>query len=462
MNQRPVLFPTLKDIGGRTFEKAYGMLQQTISKLCIEHAYLADSSKVDCMDRECFLRLKNRAGSDVQYAVDTLLRMMAFHYGKSVILLIDEYNVPLAKASDYGYYEDMMDVMRVFLGMVWKTNPALKFAIVTGCLRIAKESIFTGADNFISSSISGQRYHQYFGFTEPEVRQMLEDAGFPEKLDEMKQWYDGYHVKTGKRLYNPRSVVMALSNNNLGNYWRNSGPYDEIYYYMEHNVDTVRESLALMISGYPVPVKIREYAAVSQNLETKEEIFSAMVVYGFLSYENGSVSIPNRELMEKFSDMLQKEPSLGYVYRLAKESQQMLQATLAGRTEIMEEILQRAHNTETPLLSYNHEVELTAVVNLVYLAARDNYRVEREERAGIGYVDFIFYPETDRNADGIILELKVDHTLEEAIQQIREKQYALRFRERLGEKRKYTGRVLGVGIGYDKAGKTHRCKVEVL
>ena len=263
-------------------------------------------------------------------------------------------------------------------------------------------------------------------------------------------------------MFNPRSVVMALSNNNLGNYWRNSGPYDEIYYYMEHNVDTVRESLALMISGYPVPVKIREYAAVSQNLETKEEIFSAMVVYGFLSYENGSVSIPNRELMEKFSDMLQKEPSLGYVYRLAKESQQMLQATLAGRTEIMEEILQRAHNTETPLLSYNHEVELTAVVNLVYLAARDNYRVEREERAGIGYVDFIFYPETDRNADGIILELKVDHTLEEAIQQIREKQYALRFRERLGEKRKYTGRVLGVGIGYDKAGKTHRCKVEVL
>ena len=231
---------------------------------------------------------------------------------------------------------------------------------------------------------------------------------------------------------------------------------------MEHNVDTVRESLALMISGYPVPVKIREYAAVSQNLETKEEIFSAMVVYGFLSYENGTVSIPNRELMEKFSDMLQREPSLGYVYRLAKESQRMLQATLAGRTEIMEEILQRAHNTETPLLSYNHEVELTAVVNLVYLAARDNYRVEREDRAGIGYVDFIFYPETDRNADGIILELKVDHTPEEAIQQIREKQYALRFRERLGEKRRYTGRVLGVGIGYDKSRKTHRCKVEVL
>ena len=102
------------------------------------------------------------------------------------------------------------------------------------------------------------------------------------------------------------------------------------------------------------------------------------------------------------------------------------------------------------------------MVNLVYLAARDNYRVEREDRAGIGYVDFIFYPETDRDADCIILELKVDHTPEEAIQQIREKQYALRFRERLGEKRRYTGRVLGVGIGYDKAGKTHRCRVEVL
>lgn len=383
-----------------------------------------------------------------------------------VIFVLDEWDFIFHQS--FASEKDKMKYL-LFLRNLLKDRPYVLLAYMTGILPITKYSSGSELNMFSEfTMVTEARFAEFFGFTEEETDQLFiryqQKNGLQSQVtrEGLKDWYDGYHVKTGKRLYNPRSVVMALSNNNLGNYWTNSGPYDEIYYYMEHNVDTVRESLALMISGYPVPVKIREYAAVSQNLETKEEIFSAMVVYGFLSYENGSVSIPNRELMEKFSDMLQKEPSLGYVYRLAKESQQMLQATLAGRTEIMEEILQRAHNTETPLLSYNHEVELTAVVNLVYLAARDNYRVEREERAGIGYVDFIFYPETDRNADGIILELKVDHTPEEAIQQIREKQYTLRFRERLGEKKRYTGRVLGVGIGYDKAGKTHRCKVEVL
>ncbi len=114
------------------------------------------------------------------------------------------------------------------------------------------------------------------------------------------------------------------------------------------------------------------------------------------------------------------------------------------------------------LLSYNNETDLTAVVNLVYLAARDRYRVEREDKAGVGYVDFIFYPEIDYSADGIILELKVNHTPEEAIQQIKEKKYALKFQGKIGEKIKYTGRVLAVGIGYDKEKKVQRCKVEVL
>lgn len=125
------------------------------------------------------------------------------------------------------------------------------------------------------------------------------------------------------------------------------------------------------------------------------------------------------------------------------------------------EILELVHDTETPLLNYNNEVELTAVVNLAYLAARDDYRVEREDKAGKGYVDFIFYPE-NRNADGIILELKVGHTPEEAIRQIKDKKYAMRFQGKIGEQQRYTGNVLAVGIGYDKKKKIHSCKVETL
>lgn len=197
------------------------------------------------------------------------------------------------------------------------------------------------------------------------------------------------------------------------------------------------------------------------NLQTKDEIFSAMVVYGFLSYSDGKVNIPNRELMGKFADMLLKEPSLGYVYRLAKESERMLKATLAEDTATMQEILEYAHNTEVPLLNYNNETDLTAIVNLIYLAARDSYRVEREDKSGIGYVDFIFYPRK-KSETGIILELKVDAAPEDAIIQIKEKKYALRFQGKLGEKTEYAGKVLAVGIAYDKKTKKHSCKLEWL
>ncbi len=356
-----------------------------------------------------------------------------------------------------------------FLRNLLKDRPYVRLAYMTGILPIAKYSSGSELNMFSEFTMaSEERFSEYFGFTEEEVDllyQRYQNLVEKEKQvtrEGLKEWYDGYHTKAGERLYNPRSVVMSLSNNNLGNYWTSSGPYDEIFYYIEQNVDAVRDDLARMISGNPVQAKIREYAATSQELKTKDEIFSAMIVYGFLSCENGKVSIPNKELGDKFAEMLQREPSLGYVHRLAKESEVMLQATLAGDTKTMEKILELVHDTEIPILSYNHETELASVVNLIYLAARDTYRVEREDRAGKGYVDFIFYPETDKNADCIILELKVDRTPDEAIRQIREKNYALRFQARMGEKPQYSGRILAVGIAYGREQKKHSCKVEVL
>ena len=356
-----------------------------------------------------------------------------------------------------------------FLRNLLKDRPYVRLAYMTGILPIAKYSSGSELNMFSEFTMaSEERFSEYFGFTEEEVDllyQRYQNLVEKEKQvtrEGLKEWYDGYHTKAGERLYNPRSVVMSLSNNNLGNYWTSSGPYDEIFYYIEQNVDAVRDDLARMISGNPVQAKIREYAATSQELKTKDEIFSAMIVYGFLSCENRKVSIPNQELGDKFAEMLQREPSVGYVHRLAKESEVMLQATLAGDTKTMEKILELVHDTEIPILSYNHETELASVVNLIYLAARDTYRVEREDRAGKGYVDFIFYPETDKNADCIILELKVDRTPDEAIRQIREKNYALRFQARMGEKPQYSGRILAVGIAYGREQKKHSCKVEVL
>lgn len=398
--------------------------------------------------------------------VDILADIYAENESAKFIFILDEW--------DYIFHQDFatdQDKKRylTFLRSLLKDRPYVQFAYMTGILPIAKYSSGSELNMFAEYTMAAEeRFSEYFGFTESEVDELFKRYEKKNKdslkltRDGIRMWYDGYHTQAGERLYNPRSVVMALSNNNLGNYWTSSGPYDEIYYYIANDVDEVRDDLARMAAGESIPVKIREYAATAQQLKTKEEIFSAMVVYGFLSYEKGNVFIPNKELMDKFTEMLQKEPSLGYVYNLAKESSRMLQATLNKDTQTMEQILEKAHNTEVPLLNYNNETDLTAVVNLVYLAARDRYRVEREDKAGIGYVDFIFYPEIDRSAAGIILELKVNHSPEEAIRQIKEKKYALKFQGKTGEKPHYTGKILAVGIGYDKVSKMHRCKVEVL
>lgn len=381
------------------------------------------------------------------------------------IFVLDEWDFIFHR--DFVTAEDKKEYIS-FLSMLLKDKPYVLLAYMTGILPIAKYSSGSELNMFLEYSMASQaKFGDYFGFTEDEVddlyRRFLSFTSNPMvSRDGLRTWYDGYHTLVGERMYNPRSVVAALTNNQLSSYWTSSGPYDEIFYYIEKNVNVVREDLALMISGEAVPAQVQEYAATSMNLQTKDEIFSAMVVYGFLNYENGKVAIPNKELMDKFADMLQKEHSLGYVHRLAHESERMLRATLAGDTETMSEILAYAHNTETPLLSYNHETELSAIVNLTYLSARNYYDIQREDKAGTGYVDFIFYPKDHQNTDCIILELKVDHSPEEAIQQIKTRNYALRFEGKLGEEKEYRGRILAVGIGYERDTKKHKCKVEII
>lgn len=355
----------------------------------------------------------------------------------------------------------------LFLKLLLKGQSYVELAYMTGVLPIAKYSDGSELNMFLEYNMATKiRFSEYFGFSDAEVdmlyQRYLEKTKRPQITREsLREWYDGYHTAAGERLYNPRSVVCALTDNQLSNYWVSSGKYDSIFTYIQYNVDQIQNDLTLMFAGEKIPSGIQEYAATAQELKSKEEIYSAMVVYGLLTYDNGMVFIPNKELMGSYAAMMKKEQSLGYIYRLANVSSQMLQATLAGDTETMAKIIQYAHNTEVPILSYNNETELSAIINLVYLAARDQYKVEREDKAGKGYVDFIFYP-VRYDQDCIILELKVDHTPEEAIAQIKEKDYALRFKGKAAEKEKYTGRILAIGISYDKETKEHACKVEEL
>lgn len=221
-----------------------------------------------------------------------------------------------------------------FLSNLLKDQPYVELAYMTGILPIAKYSSGSELNMFLEYTMATEeKYCEYFGFTETEVdalyqKYITRTRNARVTREGLRLWYDGYHTRTGRHIYNPRSVTAALTNNNLGNYWTSSGPYDEIFYYISKNIDDVRDALVLMISKEAVPAKVREYAAVSMNLTTKEEILSAMVVYGFLTSENGKVFIPNKELMDQFETTLLKEPSLGYVHRLAKESDRMLLATL--------------------------------------------------------------------------------------------------------------------------------------
>lgn len=447
------------------------------NQFSVIHISLNDIAE-DCDTYKAYIeRIRGRLAEDLRAeypseksygegnVIDILIDIYANDPTARFIFVLDEWDFIFHQ--DFVTEDDKKAYLR-FLRSLLKDRPYVLMAYMTGILPIAKYSSGSELNMFVEFTMAkSPAFADYFGFTEAEVSGLYER--YQQKcgkaritMSGLQTWYNGYHTASGERVYNPRSVVLALNYDSLENYWTSAGPYDEIYYYIEHNVDEVRDDLALMISGVAVPAKIEEYAATSMNMQTRDEIFSAMVVYGFLSYENGKVCIPNKELLEKFADMMQKEPSLGYVYRSAKESTRMLQATLAGDTETMVRILEHAHDTEVPLLDYNSETELTAVVNLVYLAARDTYRVEREDKAGKGYVDFIFYPETDISADCIILELKVGAGPEEAIRQIKERDYALRFKGKLGERVKYTGRVLAVGISYDRTEKKHRCKIEVL
>lgn len=442
------------------------------------HVIFIDFSEIprNCQDyQQYILRIEKGVISDLaetypeseidpNEAVWDILTRIFEKTGDTFIFVMDEWDAVFHMPFISGRAQEQY---LLFLKSLLKSKAYVELAYMTGILPIAKYSGGSELNMFLEYNIaSKKRFSQYFGFREKEVDELFDVYQRTVKdphitREGLRLWYDGYYTVTGERLYNPRSVVYALTDDQLSGYWTDSGPYDEIYYYIKENVAGVQNDLACMVSGECVEAKMQQYAATAKELKTKDQIYSAMVVYGLLTHKDGKVMIPNKELMDKFDELLLTNDSLGYVHNLARHSARMLKATLAGDVRTMAEILKYAHDTEAPILSYNHETELSAVVNLVYLSARDRYRIEREDKAGEGFVDFIFYPvKTDE--DCMILELKVDDTPEAAIRQIQEKGYALRFKGKLGEKPKYAGRILAVGIGYEKKTKQHSCKVEVL
>lgn len=446
MNQWPVLFLTLKDVNGRKFENAYGLLEQTISKLCIEHSYLEMSTGVDRIDKKVFMRLKEReAGiTDVQCALDTLLRMMKAHYGKEVILLVDEYDVPLAKASDNGYYEDMLEVIRSLLGMAWKSNPNLKFAVVTGCLRIAKESIFTGANNFISNSISGESYQDYFGFNESEVRELLETAELQDALPEMKIWYDGY-IFGGKEIYCPWDVInhvralMKRPTAKPGNYWLDTSHNNIIRRFIDHPQINVNDKFETLLSGGIIQEPVREDLTYDIAHSTEDNLWSILYLTGYLTQvlpeklpdgmkpedSKMALRIPNEEVRSVFGATVKRwfEETIA-----AKDRTSLFKAWWDGEPEkLTQEITDILFDT----ISYFDYKEdyYHAFVTGMFIGA--GYAVKSNYEQGTGRVDIIVKEQRRRRA--LVIEAKWpgkkgnENSLEkecaDALEQIDKEQY---------------------------------------
>ena len=368
------------------------------------------------------------------------------------IFIIDEWDYIF---SHDLYKENQKDFLE-FLRNLLKDKPYVALCYMTGVLPIKKYSEGSALNMFKEyTMLNDYVYSDYFGFTENEVKDLCK-KNKQMSFKEITEWYNGYQDCFGRALYNPRSVVCALEDNYCTSYWTNTGRMDEVLFYLKYNIAEVRDDVIEMVAGNTVNIFIdEEFRAGQEAPRTKEEIYSAMIVYGFLSYYDGTIKIPNKELMKEFEKAL-KDESFGEVMTIVKNSSNMLKATLNKDTKTMEKIINDIHNSEIPILQYNDENSLSCVVTLAYLSARNEYKIEREEKSGKGYADFMFHPRK-KNGTAIILELKKDDKVEKAINKIKEKDYSMKFiKENKGRK------ILAVGICYNSKTREHECKIEEL
>ena len=461
-NQWPVLFVSFRRVDGLDFQGAYGMLEETISDLCEEHRYLLDSSQISDLEKSVMERLiwKKATDQELKGSLLRLTRMMQAHYGKPIILLIDEYDVPLAKASANGYYKEMLDVMKGIM-QAMKDNSALQLAVITGCLRIAKESIFTGTNNFVSDTITSSRLNEYFGFTQAEVDQLLQDTGLTDHAEDLKAWYDGYHFGEFD-IYCPWDVMNYLQDLQFDplkkpvSYWKNTSDNAIIRSFIDYSGPSISKKLELLLSGGYIVQTIEEDLTYDYLHSSEDNLWSILYLTGYLTrvreipVSDGALAltIPNAEVKEIFRSTIQK---------WFKDSSQtwnrqaMFQALWAGDSETLtKEIGKLLRKT----ISYHDYKEDFYHAFLAGILASFHYSVESNREHGEGRSDIVVYDEEKSRV--VIFEAKVAKSPDElpkacdaALQQIEARQYAEDFRDEYDE-------ILCYGIAFYKK----RCLVK--
>lgn len=466
MNQYPVVLLSFKNVDGLEFETAYGKLESVIAELYKSHYYLKDSEKLNEFDKDIFYRIaaKKADTEEVMNSLFKLTHMLNLYYGKPVILLLDEYDVPVAKANANGYYEQMLDMIRGILGAALKDNTFLKFAIVTGCLRITKESIFTGLNNFTMDTIQDSRYDEFFGFTQAEVDRLLEDASLIIHAEEMKAWYDGYRFGD-MEVYCPWDVVNHVDNllqnpeiEPIG-YWKNSSDNAIIRSFIDYSGTAITQKFEALLSGGYIIENIQEDITYNYLHSSEENLWSILYFTGYLTRVSDekvnkelprdyyALKIPNKEIKEIFETTIKKW--------FTESTQQMDRKALFA--SIWNGDAKKATTEISKLLrltiSYYDYREDFYHAFFAGIFAGAGYVVQSNKEHGEGRSDIIVQDYAgDRLA---VFEVKYSRKLEDleadcekAISQIDEKMYAEEFQDTYAE-------VICYGIAFYKK----RCKI---
>ncbi|MEI3180663.1 MAG: AAA family ATPase [Lachnospiraceae bacterium] len=324
MNQWPTLFMSFKRVDGLDFPTAYGMLSSVIADLCVEHRYLLSSDKVDPYDKDLMERVIQRHATsiDIKNSIFSLTRALHAYYGKQVILLIDEYDVPIAKANSQGYYLEMLDLMKGVMQAL-KDNTFLRMAVITGCLKIAKESIFTGTNNFVSDTITSSRLNEYFGFVQSDIDKILRDSGAEDHAESLKFWYDGYHFGDFD-IYCPWDVMNYLRDIQNDpeakpeSYWKNTSDNAIIRSFIDYAGTSITKKLETLLSGGYIIQRIDENLTYDYLHSTEDNLWSMLYLTGYLTMVRKSeltaplpagvsaLAIPNAEIREIFESTIIK------------------------------------------------------------------------------------------------------------------------------------------------------------
>ena len=471
MNQWPVLFLTFKDVDGLTFASAKEMLLNRIAAIYNDHSYLLEGTRVQENDRKVFERLADEVSGNptdamLKTSIVLLMRLMRNHYGKPVILLIDEYDVPIAKASAKGYYPEMLEVIKGLMSTALKDNDALRFAVITGCLRIAKESIFTGTNNFVSDTISSSHLNEYFGFTQADVDQILKDADCMEHANDIKSWYDGYHFGD-LDVYCPWDVMNYLRDLQRNpkakpaSYWKNTSDNAIIRSFIDYTEAGITQKLETLLTGGYIVQQIEENLTYDYLHSSEENLWSILYSTGYLTQvreealshelpeDTVALMIPNAEIRQIFESTVKKWFS---DTAQTENRKALLDATWSGDTETltaeMNKLLRKT-------ISYHDYREDFYHAFLAGIFTGAGYSVESNREHGEGRSDVLI--KNPRNARIAIFEAKYARKLgdletccEAALKQIDKRQYAKEFEDDYDS-------ILCYGIAFYKK----RCLVQI-